>query len=210
MQESKPSETPTITIYGGKKSCAVRCLWMAEEMGLRYQHVPIDHKTGENRTTEYLSINPSGKVPALVEGDFILTESMSINFYLAGKKPGLLLSTEPLKKAAALQWTLWAVTEPESHIISIVREFRRGEGRVDQGRVADSLEALAATTHAIETHLAKGRYYLLGEHFSIADLNVASVLSYFDLVEFTLEDFPNTEAWLNRCLDRPAWKKLQD
>ncbi len=210
MQESTPSENPIATIYGKKKSRAVRCLWAMEEMGLEYRHIPIDQDAGENRTAEYLALNPSGKVPTLVEGSFVLTESMAINLYLAGKKPGLLLPSEPLQEAAALQWTLWAVTEPEFHLTNIVREFRRGEDRVDQSRVADSLEALEATTHVIETHLAKGSSYLLGKHFSIADLNTASVLCYFGLVGFELEDFPLTQAWLNRCLARPAWKKLQD
>jgi glutathione S-transferase len=210
MQESERAETPTLTIYGKKESCTSRCLWMVEEMGLEYRHIPIDHKTGECKTAEYLAINPGGKIPSLVEGDFVLTESMSINFYLAGKNPGLLLSNEPLQRAAALQWTLWAVTEIESHVINIVRELRRGEGRVEQDRVTGSLQALAANTHVIETHLTKGSTYLLGEHFSIADINAASVLSYFGLVGFTLEDFPMTEAWLSRCLTRPAWQKLQD
>jgi glutathione S-transferase len=199
-----------IRIYGKKKSRAMRCLWALEELGLPYEHVSIDHEQGENRSAAYLGLNPSGKIPTLVDGEFVLTESMAINLYLAGKARTELLPADPRQLAAVMQWTFWAVSEAEFHILNIVREFRRGEGKVDQQRIADSQASLAATLSVLEIHLQKGQPYLLGAEFSMADLNTAAVLCYLGLVGFKLEHYPRTSAWLNLCLARPAWKKLQD
>jgi glutathione S-transferase len=199
-----------IRIYGKKKSRTMRCLWALEELGLPYEHVPIDHEKGETRAAAYLGLNPSGKVPTLVDGDFVLTESMAINLYLAGKAKTELLPSNPRQLASVMQWTFWAVSEAEFHVLNIVREFRRGEGKIDQHRIADSLASLAATLSVLEIHLQKGHPYLLGEQFSMADLNAAAVLCYLGLVGFKLENYPLTAAWLDLCLARPAWKKLQD
>jgi len=199
-----------IKIYGKKKSRAIRCLWALEELEIPYEHVVIDQDAGDNRTPDYLALNPSGKVPTLAEDGFVLTESMAINLYLADKKPSALLPGTPQERAAVLQWTFWAVTEAEYHVTVIVREFRRGEGRIDQSRVADALAALGSTVNVLELHLQKSGDYIVGDRFTMADLNAASVLCYLGLLGFDMEPHPLTNAWLKRCLARPAWVRLQD
>ena len=73
-----------LKIYGVAQSRAYRTLWMAEELGLPYEHVKLSF-TGDTRTPEYLKINPNGHIPAIDEDGFILWESMAINLYLAKK-----------------------------------------------------------------------------------------------------------------------------
>ncbi len=76
-------------LYGIAGSRAMRSLWAAEEVGVEYEHVPT-HFIGDSKKPDYLAINPNGRVPALVDGDVTLFESMAINLYLARKYGGAL------------------------------------------------------------------------------------------------------------------------
>ena len=69
-------------LYGTAGSRAFRSIWAAEEINLAYEHVPTSFR-GDNQTEAYLRINPNGRIPALVDGDLTLFESMAINLYLA-------------------------------------------------------------------------------------------------------------------------------
>ena len=126
-----------LKIYGWKRSRAARCMWVMEEMSLDYEQVPLNPHAGETRTPEYLALNPSGKIPTLVHDDFVLAESMAINWYLASSFPGTLLPRDPRHGAKIQQWTLWAITELEPPVVAIMREGRRPQGtdrwRQDRG-----------------------------------------------------------------------------
>jgi len=74
-----------LKIYGTAMSRASRALWAAEELGLKYEHVPVGFADGGTRKPEYLKINPNGHVPALEDGAVTLCESIAINLYLAEK-----------------------------------------------------------------------------------------------------------------------------
>src|SRR5215472_18407626 len=102
-----------LKIYGIALSRAGRTLWMAEELGLRYEHVKTTF-TGGTRTPEYLKINPNGHIPAIDEDGFTLWESMAINLYLAKKHgAGRLYPTGLQDEARAWQWSFWGMTEVE-------------------------------------------------------------------------------------------------
>src|SRR4051812_41260662 len=74
-----------LKIYGIPRSRAFRILWMAKELGIDYDNVPIDMGKGETRTPEFLAINPNGHIPAIEDNGLVLWESMVINLYLAKK-----------------------------------------------------------------------------------------------------------------------------
>jgi glutathione S-transferase len=76
-----------IKLYGVTASRASRSLWALEEVGVNYEQVPV-HFLADTKKPEYLAINPNGRIPALVDGDFKLFESMAINLYLAKKYDG--------------------------------------------------------------------------------------------------------------------------
>jgi glutathione S-transferase len=102
-----------LKIYGVALSRAGRTLWMAEELGLPYEHVKTTF-TGGTRTPEYLKINPNGHIPAIDEDGFTLWESMAINLYLAKKHgAGRLYPTRLEDEARAWQWSFWGMTEVE-------------------------------------------------------------------------------------------------
>lgn len=199
-----------LTIYGQKASRAIRCMWVMEELGLEYRHVPLNQHNGETRTPQYLALNPSGKIPTLVDDDFVLTETIAINAYLASTHPGSLWPRDPRDIARVHRWTSWAVTDLEPALIAIFREGRRPAQDVDAARIeAARSDALNMVGVVLEPHLAHNTYLLPGSDFTLADLNVSMVVSSMTLFKMSLAEFPHVEQWLQRCLSRPALRKLQ-
>jgi glutathione S-transferase len=199
-----------LKIYGTKRSRAIRCMWVMEELGVPYEQVPLNPHAGETRNPEYLALNPSGKIPTLVHDDFVLRESVAINWYLASTYPGTLLPKDVRLAAKVQQWTSWATTELEPPLVSILREGRRPAGQIDAGRIeAARAEVRAMLTTILEPAVAGGSYLLGGPEFSLADLNVVCVASVMQMFEITLENQPGVVNWMGRCFGRPAWQRAQ-
>jgi glutathione S-transferase len=197
-----------LKIYGTSRSRAVRSLWAAEEFGVAYEHVPT--AVTEARSSEYLKVNPNGHIPAIDDNGVVLCESMAINLYLAeksGKPP--LWPASIADRGRAFQWSFWGMLECESHIIAIfLNRFMRPEGERDEKAVAAAYEALKKPLKVLDEHL-KGRQYLLGSEFTVADLNVAGVLMLAPMAQVDLAPTANARAWLDRCLARPALAKAR-
>ena len=105
-----------IKLYGVPLSRAFRSLWALEEIGVEYENVPVNF-IGDSKKPEYLAINPNGRIPALVDGDLTLFESMAINLYLARKYDGGLQPKALEDEARAVQWSFWGMTEIEPHLL---------------------------------------------------------------------------------------------
>src|SRR5215472_16306783 len=91
-----------VKIYGVARTRAFRALWIAEELGLAYEHVPIEIGEAGARTPEFLALNPNGRLPVIVDGDFVLSESLAITLYLAKKySTGKLYPDTPEAEARA-------------------------------------------------------------------------------------------------------------
>ena len=178
---------------------------MLEELGLEYEHVPTNF-LGGNKQPEYLALNPNGRIPTLVDGDTVLWESMAINLYLAAKYDGGLEPKSVEELGRATQWSFWVMTEIEKAVIeclfhSVILPEDQRDAAV-RAAAAKQLEApLAVLDGALE-----GRDHLVGDRFSVADLNVASVLSWALLARVDLSAFPNVARWLGACTSRPAAK----
>jgi len=196
------------TLYGTSQSRAPRSLWALEELGVKYNHVPTG--VPETRTPEHLKRNPNGHIPVLEDGGQHFWESMAINLYLAekyGKAPFWPASVAD--RGHAYQWSFWAMTEVEPHLIAILMNklFLPAEQRSEQA-VSNAAAALKAPLGVLDGHL-KGRQYLLGNDFTIADLNAASVLSLAAYVQFDISGTPVAKAWYDKCLARPAFQKAR-
>jgi glutathione S-transferase len=181
------------------------------EIGLEYEQVPIDYRGEEPSDPAFLAVNPNGRIPALVDGELVLWESMAINLYLArkyGVDSGLWPETIE-GEALALQWSFWVMNEVEGPLLSVLMHSRvlPAEKR-DPEKVSRNLGVLKAPFAVLDQALAR-RDYLLGEHFTIADLNVAAVMSWCKPAHLTLEEYPQLDAWLKHCLARPARKQAQ-
>lgn len=196
-----------LTIYGTKPSRVARCLWALEELGLPYRQVRVT----DQRSPAFLALNPMGKVPVLVDGDFVLTESLAINAYLAAQAGSPLLPADLRRRARVDQWSSWAVTEVEFHFTIMVREIRRAAGagiEPDSALVAACLRAVRDTLGVLETYLGNGHAYVAGDAFTIGDINVAFPISGI-APRLDMAAFPKLAAWLARCTARPAWLRVQ-
>jgi len=197
-----------IKIYGQVMSRAPRCAWALEEMGVAYEIVPINQFAGEAQTPEFLEINPNGKVPAMVDGDLKLFESMAINLYLARKYGGKLWPADEQDQARAVQWSFWAMTEIEPPFVALMmQKLMTEESERDMGRVKEAEDSLPRPLKVLDQHLSDARY-LLGDSFTIADLNLASVFSIAGLIQFDFSDYPNVDRWLNLCLSREKFQAV--
>src|SRR5262245_47270491 len=111
---------PMLKVYGTRQSRAFRTVWLVEELGVPYELVPTQFAT-DAKEPQYLAINPNGKVPALVDDDVTLFESMAINLYLARKYDRAGLQPRSLEdEARAVQWSFWGMTEIEPPLMQIL------------------------------------------------------------------------------------------
>jgi glutathione S-transferase len=192
-----------LRIYGIARTRAFRALWMAKELGLDYEHLPVEIGDAGARTPEFLAINPNGRLPVIVDDGFVLFESLAITLYLAKKHSNGNLYPGTLEgEARAWQWTSWALTEVDRGVnIWSLHAVRLPEAERDAGKRDEALKVLAAPFKVLDAALAQ-QLYLLGDTFTVADLNVAAVISR--AIDMDLSAVPNLKAWLTRCLERPA------
>jgi glutathione S-transferase len=199
-----------ITLYGAVASRAHRTVWMLKELGQPFQHVPTGFMDGSTRRPEFLAINPNGRVPALDDDGFVVIESMAINLYLARRYGGPLAPSTLQEEALATQWSFWVVTEVEKPLLFASANralFPAGSRDEEQAQMA--LAKLDRPFKVLDAHLAQGDW-LLGGRFTVADLNVATVMDLAPQCGIALDAWPRLQAWHRRCLERPAAADWQD
>jgi glutathione S-transferase len=196
-----------LKIYGIARTRAFRTLWMAEELGLDYEHIVIETGPAGARQPDYLAVNPNGRLPAIDDDGFIMWESLAINIYLAKKHAaGSLYPATPQGEAKVAQWSLWAANEIEraTNVWSFHAE-RLPAAERDPKIAAAAIELLAPPFRVLDQTLAD-QPYLLGGAFTVADLNVAAVA--LRSIAMDLSATPHYRDWLQRCYDRPAAQKV--
>jgi glutathione S-transferase len=195
----------TLKIYGVARSRAFRTLWMAKELGLDYEHIKVDFATGETRTPAHLALNPNGHIPVIDEDGFVLWESMAINLYLAKKHSlGRLYPSRLEDEARAWQWSFWGMTEVERPVLTalfnraILPEYERDAAAADAAE-----RTLGQPLKVLDGALGRSAA-LLGDDFTVADLNVASILAWARPANIDISPFPKVAEWLKNCAERPA------
>ena len=185
-----------LRLYGDPRSRAFRCIWMLEEMGVDYEVVPTHWLDGSTRDPEFLRINPNGKIPALVDGDLVVWESLAINLYLARKFGGAMAPRSEAEWGLAGRWSFWAMGEFEGPIDAVARYGATlPDGWADR------------TLGALDAALSKGEW-LVGDAFGLADLNVAVMFQRPGLAEVDRRPFPCVHEWLKRCRGRAAFRRM--
>jgi glutathione S-transferase len=201
-----------IRLYGFPNSTAARVRWALEELGVGYDYVELDRGKGENTTSEYLAINPTGKVPGLVDGGQAYFESAAIILHLGetyGRARGL-WPAEGSLRAEALCWTVWSTTELHAYMM---QWLYHGADTPVSYAPADRSRATADYNHgqfvrcldALEGRLSGGGY-LLGSAFSLADIPAAASLLTGGALGGKFEGRRNVVAWLERCRARPVFR----
>ncbi len=190
-------------LYGIVNSRAFRSLWALEEIGVEYEQVQTDW-AGDTKKPEFLAINPNGRIPVLVDGDVTLFESMAINLYLARKYDGGLQPKTLEDEARAIQWSFWGMTELESPLLQIfLNRVLLPEDQRDPKAIEVAESEIQAPLKVLNDAIG-GKRNLLGDAFTIADLNVASVLAMALPGGFAFSNFENVKRWFDAAASRPA------
>ena len=191
----------SLTIYGPAQSRAMRVLWLAHELELDFDHLPGFADGGASAAL--LKANPMGQVPAIEDDGFALAESMAINIYLA-KKHGKLAPRSLAEEAQTLRWCFWVMAAVEKPMLEALLKARGLMGRErDEAAARAAIDSLRKPFDVLNGALA-GRDYLLGDDFTVVDLNVASVFAWGRMAGVDFAAQPNVAAWLDRCLRREA------
>ncbi len=193
-----------LVLYAFKsRSRAERVLWVLQELRLPHRVVRLDYTKGENTSTAYLKLNPTGKVPTLVNGDFVLTESMAICFYLCSLSDNCFLIPEDENEAAIFyQRVFFAVTEVEPHLwLSDKERFIKDED-IPSGIADYSIRQVQQAFTSVDRWLEQAPY-IAGAQFSLADI------LYYHLINWsTSHDIPHSQAvtaYLRRLEAREAF-----
>ncbi|WP_292995365.1 glutathione S-transferase family protein [Nitrosomonas sp.] len=197
-----------ITLYGIEWSRAKYVLFTLAELGLDFRHVKINPFEEEKHTPEYLKLNPLAQVPTLVDGDLVLTEAMAINFYLSRKYGAEKLWVNRLEDEAQLyKWTFFAVTQMETACVDLILHRKVLDEKDRSSDIIQLAEKkLMKPLEVLNAYLA-GKDFLVANKFTVADINMAGVLSYALGGEFDFAPYKNVVRYLDAILSRSAYKK---
>jgi len=190
-------------LYEFAPTRSIRARWTLQELGVEFEAVSVNLLTGEHRQPEFLAINPAGKVPVLVDGDMVLSESIAIAVHLAEKYPEKgLAPTDPCARAQLMRWLLFTTTELEQPLWRITRHTRLyPEDRRLPGDVALARDEFAAMAKVLDRHMEE-REFIVGDSVTVADFVLAYTLDWAQILGL-LEDLPRLEGYMMRMYARP-------
>lgn len=198
-------------LYFAPRTRASRPRWLLEELGLPYELVVLDLSKQENQTSEYLTLQPFGELPALVDGDVTLFESLAICLYLADSFPEKQLapSQGSSERGSYYQWLIYA----ETRIEPVLMEFLKIGQLPEEQRAAPQIQsALAAHRVRLDVLLEivdaelDGRVFIVDGRFTAADLVMASILHLANTLNL-LEGFPLLVEYVQLHCRRPALRR---
>lgn len=187
-----------------RKACAV-----ARYLGMQMEYAYLDLGRGEHLKPAYLTLNPNGKVPCLVDGQRSIWEADAIICHLAQHAQSPLWPTEPERQSDALRWLSWNSQHFYRHGGSLYFEHlikpAIGLGAPDSANVAEAQRWFRKHAAVLDRHLTD-RTWLLGDQMSIADFSVAVTLPYASRAAMPLDEFPNIVRWHDRLNELEAWR----
>lgn len=198
-----------IQILGRPNSVNVqKVMWAAAEIGVSVNRHDIGGAFGGNDTSEYLSQNPNGRVPTLVDGDFVLWESNAIVRYLSenhGAAPWYPEASHD--RALCGQWMDWYLTTLHAPMTVIFWQLIRTapEDR-DHAAIAAAIEEASPVWAILDKHL-KNRLYILGDELTMGDVPLGCSAYRWHTMDFTRPDLPNLKRWWDRLAERDAYKE---
>ncbi|MGD1808342.1 glutathione S-transferase family protein [Dapis sp. BLCC M126] len=178
-----------LKLYGGARSRASIVHWYLEEIEATYEFITLDMQSEEHLKPDFLEINPTGKVPAIVDGEFKLWESGAILLYIAEKYGKMPDSLE--KKAEIFQWVLFANATLGPGIF------------VEASREKETPRLLTPLNKIFEN-----QPYLMGEELNVADIAVGSILAYVPMMlKLDLSSYASVLEYIKQISERPAFQK---
>jgi glutathione S-transferase len=190
-------------LYEFAPTRSIRARWTLQERGVEFEAVTVNLAAGEQRSAAFLAINPAGRVPALVDGDLVLSESIAIVLYLAEKYPEKGLIPRDLgARAQLMRWLLFTTTELEQPLWRMAKHtFIYPEDKRLPGDMALARDEFAAMAKVVEQHMA-GREFVVGDSVTVADFVLAYTLDWAHALS-VLNGLPRLEGYVERMYARP-------
>jgi glutathione S-transferase len=162
------------------------------------------------RSADYLALNPTGRTPTLVDGDFVLWESNAIMQYLASHSANTLWPDDARTRADITRWQCWQLAHwggESCQPLTFQRFVKKvlNLGAPDEAVVAKGTEAFNRDARMLDSHLSK-HSYLVGNALTLADLSVAASLAYAKESDMPLAPYSHLRDWLTRVTALPAWR----
>ena len=190
-------------LYEFAPTRSIRVRWTLQELGVDFETITVDLLAGEHRSPAFLKINPAGKLPVLVDGDMVLTESVAIVLYLAEKyRDKGLIPLDPQQRAQMIRWLLFTTTELEQPLWRIARHTTLyPENKRLPGELALAREDFAAMANVLEAYMS-GRKFVVGNTATVGDFVLAYTLDWAKLAN-VLDGLPRLEAYMEEMYARP-------
>jgi glutathione S-transferase len=191
-----------IKLFYNPQSRAVITLWLLEELGVDYELVPVAYEDGSMRTPEFLAVNPMGKIPAILDGDTPLSETVAIAIYLADKykaKADLAPAIDDPIRAEYLKWLVFQAAAVEPAML-------QANTKIEVPRQSAAWGDVELVLGVLEDRLAKADPWLFGDRFTAADVILGGALGF--AVNFKM--FPKSPAmgaYVDRLAQRPAFQR---
>ncbi len=194
-----------LTIYGYPQSRSTRVTWMLEELNQSYDYQLVDLGSGAHRGSDYRAVNPGGKVPALHDGELLLTESGAIVTWLADRfaGAGLIPAAGTPERGRHDQWSFFALTELEQPLWTMAKaKFALPEPQRVRAILPTAEWELQQALALLSEGLGE-RDYILGDHFQAADILLGHTLIWSRAFKQPLQQ-PNLQRYVERLERRPA------
>ena len=200
----------SILVLGPGQSRVFRTLWMLGEIAAVRQ-LEYDHQVNgmpSDQDMEFVrSLNPMAQFPVIKDDDFVLRESMAINLYLA-EKYDVLHPSALEERALVYQWSFWVMTAVETPALNALKHtFGMMGFDQDAAKVEENGVLLERPLRVLDAELAESNY-LLGEEFTVADLNVASVFNWINMADLNISQYVHAMRWFQQCIGRDVPSKL--
>lgn len=188
-----------------------KVLAAAKQIGTPLPLEFVDLSKGGQRSEAYLALNPCGRAPVLLDGDFTLWESNAIMQYLAAKAKSPMWPEDVRTRADITRWQSWQLAHWQPAITpmifeNVVKPLVLKTGEPDAAVIAKSREAFHKEAPVLEKRLASNAY-LAGETLTLADFSVAAPLFYAQPAKIPLETYPNISRWFGQQAALAAWQE---
>lgn len=197
-----------ISFWGAGTSRTLRPIWVAEELGLRYRLIPIGPRTGETQTPDYTRLNPKQKIPAMVVGDFRLSESVAICRFLIENYPGeaIYRPQGARDRAREDEWCCYIYGEIDETSLYVMRRHRDLAHIYGEAPAAVSSGREYAAKHlAVVASLMEDREFVMAGGFGITDVLLMTCLEWARAYGLELPQV--LDAYRQRLNSRPAYQR---
>lgn len=187
---------------------------LSKLLGKELEYVEINVYQGQGRSPDFLAIQPTGKIPVLVDGQHILSESNAILLYIADKsRPSPYMGTSLGDRYKIYQWLFWESSQWQPILTDLLRQHvghlllpalvpkPNNSPKWEDGTLQKQLQYL--------DNALSSTGFLVGEHLTVADISVVGMMTYFQAMDFPFEKTPHLKRWFDGIQALDAWKETQ-